>query len=92
MLGRTETRTRDRMYCQTIRTVRDIPETIEQELRRAVCEHRQTEIFLKVNYSIDLCFICFFYCHVEEVNTLNVSSDVVCVIIGGISLKSCLFL
>ena len=24
MLGRTETRTRDRMYCQTIRTVRDI--------------------------------------------------------------------
>ena len=24
MLGRTETQTRDRMYCQTIRTVRDI--------------------------------------------------------------------
>ena len=63
------------------------PETIEQELRPAVCEHRQTDRF-KENYSIDLCFICFFHCHVEEVNTLNVSSDV-CVIIGGISLKSC---
>ena len=39
MLGRTETRTRDRMYCQTMP-----PETIEQELRPAVCEHRQTDL------------------------------------------------
>ena len=38
ILGRTETRTRDRMYCQSIRTVREtFPETIEQELRPAVC-------------------------------------------------------
>ena len=29
------------------------PETIEQELRPAVCERRQTDIF-KENYSIDL--------------------------------------
>ena len=39
LLGRTETRTRDRMYCQTtnIRTVIEIsPETIYQELRPAV--------------------------------------------------------
>ena len=28
------------------------PETIEQELQPAVCEHRQTDIF-KENYSID---------------------------------------
>ena len=44
MLGRTEMRTRDKMYCQAIRTVRYISETIEQELRPAVCEHRQTDI------------------------------------------------
>ena len=38
ILGRTETRTRDRMCFQSIRTVWDIsrPETIEQELRHAV--------------------------------------------------------
>ena len=49
MLGRNETRTRDRMYCQTMRTVRDISrdETIEQELRPAVCDR------LKENCSID---------------------------------------
>ena len=44
MLGRTETRTRDRMYC-TVRRYEQLetsPETIEQELRPAVCEHRQT--------------------------------------------------
>ena len=29
------------------------PETIEQELRPAVCEHRQTDRF-KENYSIDV--------------------------------------
>ena len=52
LLGRTESRTRDRMYCQTIRTVRDTsPETIEQELRPAVCERRQTDL-IKENYSI----------------------------------------
>ena len=44
MLGRTETRTRDRIYCQTMRTVRDIYETIEQELRPAVCKRWQTDL------------------------------------------------
>ena len=40
LLGRTESRTRDRMYCQTIRIVKleTFPETIEQELRPAVCD------------------------------------------------------
>ena len=35
------------------------PETIEQELRPAVCEHRQTDR-LKENYSIDkpTCYYC----------------------------------
>ena len=39
MLGRIETRTRDmiRRYEQ----LETFPETIEQELRHAVCEHRQ---------------------------------------------------
>ena len=44
ILGRTETRTRDRMYCQSIRKLETSPGTIEQELRPAVCEHRQTDI------------------------------------------------
>ena len=53
MLDRIEMRTRYRIYCQTIRTVETFPETIEQELRPAVCEHRQTDR-LKGNYSIDI--------------------------------------
>ena len=38
MLGRTETRTRDRMYCQTIRTVRDISR--DDGARIATCSLR----------------------------------------------------
>ena len=56
MLGRTVTRMLDRMYCQTIRTVRDI----SRDDRSATCSlrtptDRQTDI-LKENYSrpIDL--------------------------------------
>ena len=37
-LGRTETRTRDRMYCQTIRTVRDISQ--DDRARIATCSLR----------------------------------------------------
>ena len=36
ILGRTDTRTRERMYCQSIQ-FEISPETIEQELRPAVC-------------------------------------------------------
>ena len=55
VLGRTETRTRDRMYCQTIRIVRDISR--HDRARIATCRlrtltDRQTER-LKENYSID---------------------------------------
>ena len=55
MLGRTDTRTRDRMYCQTIRTVRDIFR--DDRTRIATCSlrtptDRQTDR-LKDNYSID---------------------------------------
>ena len=43
MLGRTETRTRDRMYCQMIRTVRDISR--DDRARIATCSLRTpTEI------------------------------------------------
>ena len=56
MLGRTETRTRDRIYCQTMRTVRDISR--DDRARIATCSlrtptDRQTDR-LKVNYSIDV--------------------------------------
>ena len=41
MLGRTETRTRDRIYCQTMRTFRDIS------------RDDRARIAIKVNYSVD---------------------------------------
>ena len=65
MLGRTETRTRDRIYCQTIRTVRDISR--DDRARIATCSlrtpiDRQTDIH-KENYSVDIvgqttCIMC----------------------------------
>ena len=50
MLGRTEMRTRDRMYCQTIRTVRDISR--DDRARIATCSLRTPTDRLKENYSI----------------------------------------
>ena len=55
LLGRTEARTRDMMYCQTIRTVRDISR--DDRARIATCSlrtptDRQTDR-LNENYSID---------------------------------------
>ena len=55
MIGRIETRTRDRIYCQTMRTVRDISR--DDRARIAICSlrtptDRQTDR-LKVNFSID---------------------------------------
>ena len=44
MLGRTETRTRERMYCQSIRTVDTSPETIEGE-RTLWTNEKQWTIF-----------------------------------------------
>ena len=51
LLGRTETRTRDRMYCQTIGTVRDISR--DDRARIATCSLRTPTDRLKENYSID---------------------------------------
>ena len=51
MLGRIETRTRDRIYCQTIRTVRDISR--DDRARIATCSLRTQTDRLKENYSID---------------------------------------
>ena len=57
MLGRTETRTRDRMYCQTIRTVRDISR--DNRARIATCSFANTDrqTYLRIirprPYSID---------------------------------------
>ena len=51
LLGRTETRTRDRVYCQTIRIVRDISR--DDRTRIATCSLRTLTDRLKENYSID---------------------------------------
>ena len=51
MLGRIETRTRDRIYCQTIRTVIDISR--DDQARIATCSLRTLTDRLKENYSID---------------------------------------
>ena len=51
ILGRTETRTRDRMYCQTMRTVRDISR--DDRARIATCSLRTLTDRLKENDSID---------------------------------------
>ena len=51
LLGRTDTRTRDRMYCQTMRTVRDISR--DDRARIATCSLRTLTDRLKENYSID---------------------------------------
>ena len=58
LLGRTESRTRDRIYCQTMRTVRVISR--DDRARIATCSLR--------NYSIDYvhnnhCYYCFNYYH-----------------------------
>ena len=51
MLGRTDTRTHERMYCQTIRTVRDISRV--DRARIATCSFRTPTDRLDENYSID---------------------------------------
>ena len=51
LLGRTKTRTRDRMYCQMIRIVRDISR--DDRARIATCSLRTLTDRLKENYSID---------------------------------------
>ena len=53
LLGRTETRTRNRMYCQTIPIVRDISQ--DDRARIATCSLRMLTDRLKENYSIDSC-------------------------------------
>ena len=50
LLGRIETLTRDRMYFQTIRTVRDISR--DDRARIAACSLRTPTDKLKGNYSI----------------------------------------
>ena len=52
ILGRTETRSRDRMYCQSIRTVRDISR--DYRARIATCRLRTSTDRHKENYCIDL--------------------------------------
>ena len=57
MLGRTDTRTRERMYCQTIRTVRDISR--DDRARIATCSLRTPTDRVKENYSIDVVMSSF---------------------------------
>ena len=66
MLGRIETRTRDRMYCQTMQTVRDISQ--DDCARIATCSLRTLTDRLKENYSIDEIsyYVCGKSTHVAE--------------------------
>ena len=58
MLGRIETRTRDRIYCQTIRTVRDI--SLDDRARSKNCDLQFANTFRdKENYSIDGLCVAF---------------------------------
>ena len=58
-LGRIETRTRDRIYCQTIRTVTDISR--DDRAIIATCSLRTLTDRLKENYSIDYYYYCYYY-------------------------------
>ena len=60
MLGRTETRTRERMTVRRYEQLETSPETVEQELRPAVCEYRQTDR-LKENYNTKFCYNIIYY-------------------------------
>ena len=55
MLGRTDTRTGERMFCQTIRTVRDISR--DDRAIIATCSLRTPTDRFKENYSIDNCVL-----------------------------------
>ena len=58
-IGRIETRTRDRIYCQTIRRVRDISR--DDRARIATCSLRTLTDRLKENYIIDYVTFCVLY-------------------------------
>ena len=77
MLGRTETRTRDRMYCQTIGTVRDI--SPRRSSNNCDLQFANTDRF-KDNYSIDVRILFGFlalpiHCFKEMVAKMNCSMD-----------------
>ena len=82
ILGRTETRTRDRMYNQSIRTVWDISR--DDRAKIATCSLRTSTYRHKENYSIDMvtltkgAVIC--HCHPLILLTisLSVGSRVIC--------------
>ena len=102
ILGRTETPTRERMYCQSIRTVRDISR--DDWARIATCSlrtptDRQTDR-LKENYSID-CSVWMYtrnyllpliLCDLENVFgyvCLNVHWQIICLPIDRSSSSAC---
>ena len=65
LLGRTETRTRDRMYCQMIRIVRDISR--DDRAKISTCSLLTLTDRLKENYSIDVRHVNLIYCCVRTV-------------------------
>ena len=56
MLGRIETRTRDRIYCQTIRTVRSISR--DDRARIATCSLRTPTEIRRIIVEIRMDFMC----------------------------------
>ena len=67
LLGRTETRTRYRMYFQTIRTVRDISR--DDRARIATCSLRTPTDRLKENSIEFWCYIFVFHPYLFAINT-----------------------
>ena len=63
ILGRTETRTRDRMYFQTIRSVRDIYR--DDWARIATCTLRTLTDRNRENYSIDILLYLFVHLYIQ---------------------------
>ena len=66
ILGRIETRTRDRIYCQTIRRVRYISR--DDRARIAICSLRTPTDRLKEKYSIDMEYLEQYICYIGKTN------------------------
>ena len=66
ILGRIETRTRDRIYCQTIRTVIYISR--DDRARIAICSLQTPTDRLKENYSIDMEYLEQYIYYIGKTN------------------------
>ena len=81
MLGRTETQTRDRMYCQTIRTVRDISR--DDRARIATCSLRTptdlrriiVQIARAAEQSLVMIYTCVYHWRIYNIHEICLNLD-----------------